>query len=308
MGDNFNAGGRRSTRCEAPRRSAIFISREWAYEEPTGFHHRSGGPSMRSSSLARVTCAAAFGACAWLSVSSAHAHIRLIAPNSWLVESAGGDPQKTAPCGGNGTATNMITEVRAGETITVQWVETTPHPGHFRISLAENRRDFVDPEVQTAPGSTQSMSATIMDPPVPPVLLDGLFPRASVAAAGTMFEQEVTLPNTPCEKCTLQVTQFMAQHLPGYFYYHCADLRILAADGEGGAAGAAGAGAVAGSGGASGAAGAATTPPDPVDSDEDEDSGCSISRAAPSPVGHSLAPLALLSLGAEVWRRRSRRS
>jgi BIM1-like copper acquisition factor len=275
------------------------------------FHHRSGGPSMHSS-LARTTLAAALGACAWFSVADAHAHIRLLSPASWVVEAADGTPQKAGPCGGNGTPTGMITEFQAGETIMVQWQETVPHPGHFRISLAENRTDFVDPQVQTAPGSNMSVSATVMDPPVAPVLRDNVAPRTSVSAAGTMFNEPVTLPDTPCEKCTLQVIQFMAEHAPGYFYYHCADIRILAADGSGGgAAGAAGAGAVGTGGTASsgnaGSAGAAGTPDPVVDSDEDDDSGCSIARGVPSHRKGSLASLALLGLGAELVRRRTRR-
>ncbi len=266
---------------------------------------------MHSSTLTRVLAAAALGSCAWLSLSDARAHITLLEPPSWVVENATGDPQKSAPCGGNGATSGVITEYQAGETITVRWRETIPHPGHFRISLAENRTDFLDPPVETAPNSQLSVSAAIMDPPVAPVLLDGLYPRASVAAGGTEFEQEVTLPDEPCDKCTLQVVQFMAEHLPGYFYYHCADIRILAAEGEGagGTGGAANAGAGAGSGGtaAAGSAGSSSAPVR-IDNDvEDEDSGCSIGRSEPSAGERSFATVLLLGLGAALCRRRARR-
>lgn len=267
---------------------------------------------MHSSSLARVLAAAALGSCAWLSVADAQAHITLTNPPSWVVENATGDPQKTGPCGGNGTTTGVVTDYQAGETITVRWRETIPHPGHFRISLAENRRDFVDPVV-TSDGNQISISAEIMDPPVAPVLKDNVSPRASVSGAGTEFSEEITLPDEPCEKCTLQVIQFMAEHAPGYFYYHCADIRILAADGAGsggsGAGGSASTGAGAGSGGtaAAGQAGASNEP-DPVDSDEeDEDSGCSIAHGAAGHVGDSLATILVLGMGAELYRRRTRR-
>jgi hypothetical protein len=263
---------------------------------------------MHSSSLARVLAAAALGSCAWLSGADARAHITLLEPASWVVENGTGDPQKTGPCGGNGTPTGAITEYQAGETITVRWRETIAHPGHFRISFAENRRDFVDPLV-TSNANQISISAAIMDPPVLPVLKDNISPRASVSGAGTEFSEQITLPDEPCEKCTLQVIQFMAEHAPGYFYYHCADIRILAADGEG--AGGSGAGGTASTGAGSGgtaSAGSAgsSSEPDPVSSDEDEDSGCSIARGAPH-AGDSLAAALLLGVGAELYRRRARR-
>jgi hypothetical protein len=73
-----------------------------------------------------------------------------------------------------------------------------------------------------------STSATIDNPPMYPVLLDNLFPRTGAGAAMT-FRQDVTLPNTECPSCTLQVIQFMLGHgPPNYIYYHCADVSIVA--------------------------------------------------------------------------------
>jgi hypothetical protein len=261
---------------------------------------------MHSSSLARVIAAAALGACAWLSVREAQAHITLLEPASWVVEDGSGNPQKTGPCGGNGTPTGMITEYQAGETITVRWRETVPHPGHFRISLSENRTDFTDPQV-TADSNQISISAAIMDPPVAPVLKDNISPRTSVAGPNTEFSEQITLPDEPCDKCTLQVIQFMAEHAPGYFYYHCADIRILAADGEGagGSASTAG-GAGAGGTAAAGEAGSSSDP-DPVASDEEDDSGCSLANGAPASAAGSLSTALLLGLGVELVRRRAQR-
>ena len=46
------------------------------------------------------------------------------------------------------------------------------------------------------------------------------------------WESDIQLPNINCEKCTLQVIQFMADHgynqPGGYSYHHCADLQITA--------------------------------------------------------------------------------
>ena len=50
----------------------------------------------------------------------------------------------------------------------------------------------------------------------------------------TLREQEtdVEIPNINCEKCTLQVIEFMGAHGfnkdGGYTYHHCADLQIRA--------------------------------------------------------------------------------
>lgn len=79
------------------------------------------------------------------------------------------------------------------------------------------------------------------------------------AAAGLMFSQEVTLPDEPCEKCTLQVMQIMEndlQILSNCYYFHCADVRIPPAKGIGGPSlGTGGARAGTGADGAGGVAG-----------------------------------------------------
>jgi hypothetical protein len=193
---------------------------------------------------------------------AAWAHLRLIEPPAWVVEGALGDPQKTGPCGGTQvTETGVVTTFRAGQEITVVWQETVPHPGHFRISLARDRAELIDPQVETTNGdgvSGTSISAEITDPPKYPVLVDNLFPRSLVITPDD-FTTTVTLPDEPCDSCTLQLTQFMAQHAPGYFYYHCANVRIVAADAElpdeDGATGAAGS--ASGSGGSSSSMGGA---------------------------------------------------
>ncbi|HKP58585.1 MAG TPA: SCE4755 family polysaccharide monooxygenase-like protein [Polyangiales bacterium] len=190
----------------------------------------------------------------------AHAHIKLLKPASAVQENSSGGPQKDPPCGpgsteGQGTPTNMVTTFMEGEEITVEWTETVPHNGHFRISLAKDPSEFKDPKVN---GSCQS--AEIQNPPVMPVLADGLFPTTSDDGK-RMFSQKVKLPaGFTCDKCTLQLIQFMTPHPPSCFYYHCANIKIMpaggAAAGSGGAAGTPAAGGGSGAGGASTAAGA----------------------------------------------------
>lgn len=237
----------------------------------------------------------------------AHAHFVLKRPAAWIVEDALGNPQKDAPCGGEngGVRSGLVTTYRAGATIEVEWQETVGHPGHFRIALARDRADLEDPAVETTNGdgvTGLSLTAEIMDPPVYPVLLDNVDPRSLVF---TPQEEphiaRVQLPNETCELCTLQVIQFMANHVPGYFYHHCADIRIVGADedvpdtgivvdtlsGAGGAS----MGGGAGDGGSVGA------------SDESEGGGCSLEAVG---ARGSRASLPVLLLGLAVAARRVR--
>ena len=168
------------------------------------------------------------------------AHFTLVAPASWLTENRLGDPQKLGPCGGTsadaGTPTGAITKVQGGQPLHVKVQETVYHPGHYRIALAVNSRTELpaDPEVTTRDSDRgeQSVSAKIQSPAQPPILVDGLWAHADPSAIAQPFETDVVLPNIDCEKCTLQVIQFMAEHgrnRDGDFtYHHCADLQITA--------------------------------------------------------------------------------
>lgn len=183
---------------------------------------------------------AAGAAVALLAPVCAFAHFRLLAPSSALVENQLGDPQKMAPCGGvtgnPGAPTNAVTAVRGGDMLHVQVQETVFHPGHYRIALAVGDRKELpaDPMVMTrqAPnGATLSVSAEIA-PAKPPILADGLFPHTDPQPTPINWETDVRLPNINCDKCTLQVIQFMAEHglnKDGDFsYHHCANLKITA--------------------------------------------------------------------------------
>jgi hypothetical protein len=282
---------------------------------------------------------ALFGALAATTSGDAQAHIKLLQPASWAVEDDLGNPQKDGPCGGDGVEeTGDVTTFRAGEEITVEWQETVGHPGHFRIAVATDRDDLFDPEVETTNGdgvSGNSISAEIMSPVAYPVLVDGLFPRDTVSSPqATPFSTTVTLPDEPCENCTLQVIQFMSQHGPGYFYHHCANIRIVAADAElpddddaTGAAGSASAGAAgsanasaagsannassAGSGSGGTGSGGTRSTTSANDSDDDggdsDDGGCSLSTP-PRPVsGAALGGLTLLGVVSLLRRRRQNR-
>jgi hypothetical protein len=250
---------------------------------------------------------AVFAALAWCRVASAH--FTLINPPSWVVEDGLGNPQKIAPCGGDDVdESGDITTYRAGSTISVEWQETVGHPGHFRISLATDRAQLVDPPVQTTGGdgmTGMSISAEIENNPKLPVLIDGLFPRVgNPAASDEPFKVPVQLPNMTCEKCTLQVIQFMANHLPNYFYHHCADVKIVAADAQLAeeppgvlAAGAQGPTGPSGSATQSTGAGAGTSNPDA------SEGGCSL-MSVPAGALHTSASLFLVGIAAALRRRR----
>lgn len=283
--------------------------------------------SLRS--VARCLPGLAVAALAFCASPSAHAHIQLMNPPSWVVEGNLGDPQKSGPCGDDGSAavqkTGMVTQFTAGQTIMVTWKETVGHAGHFRISLTkpgEDRSVLVDPPVVTTNNdgvSGNSISAMTVPNGTGPVLMDNLFPRETVAGPATEpFSQEITLPNEPCEKCTLQVIQFMAQHAPGYFYHHCADIEIGAKDNAGavGAASAAGVGGSAstaaggssstGAGGSSAGSSAAGSSSMPGD-DEEDDGGCTLASGAAGSTRSAAAAIALFGLAATLWRRRAAR-
>jgi hypothetical protein len=189
----------------------------------------------------------------------AHAHIKLLKPASAIQENSLGGPQKDGPCGpgpteGQGMPSNQVTTFMEGEEITVEWTETVNHEGHFRIAVAKDPSEFEDPKIT---GSCQS--AEIQNPPVLPVLADGLF--ATTRDDGNRnYSQKVKLPaGFTCDKCTLQLIQFMTPHPAPCLYYHCANIKIVSATAAGsGAAGATGgAAAVSGQGGGPAAAGAA---------------------------------------------------
>jgi hypothetical protein len=167
------------------------------------------------------------------------AHFVMIEPNGWLMENQLGDPQKLGPCGGTtkdpGTQTNIVNQARGGDMLKIRVLETVYHPGHYRVSLAVKDRSELpaDPEIMTrdTPKGPYSVSAKIADAK-PPIIADGLFVHDTKPAPGQIFETSIKLPNINCDKCTLQVAEFMAEHprnADGDFtYHHCATFKITA--------------------------------------------------------------------------------
>jgi hypothetical protein len=180
-----------------------------------------------------------------------NAHFKLLTPTSWISSNDLGDPQKVGPCGGDPTGqnekllTNAITKVIGGSKLHLKIQETIFHSGHYRVALAVNSRNELPPDPYTVEKwndrGLYSVWGQIQSPPQIPVLADGLFQHynkpgepASAKPKTPLppWETDIELPNITCEKCTLQVIQFMADHIynqpGGYAYHHCADLQITA--------------------------------------------------------------------------------
>jgi hypothetical protein len=183
----------------------------------------------------RGACLLVLGATA-VGTPFASAHFRLLEPQSWLVENNLGDPQKMGPCGGtntdSGTPSTAVNLVLGGQMLHIKLQETIFHPGHYRVALAVNSRSELPPDPAVTTRDTDkgpwSVSALIASQPKIPVLADGLFVHTTRQTSP--FETDVQLPNISCEKCTLQIIEFMAEHgynnPGGYFYHHCAVLQI----------------------------------------------------------------------------------
>jgi hypothetical protein len=155
----------------------------------------------------------------------AAAHFYLEEPPSWSEQDTLGDPQKFGPCGGTVVETGAVTAYQTGQTITITIRETVYHPGHFRVALAVDDRSELPAPPPVTEGETDCGSVPIMDPPVFPVLADGVLAHTSRLSGDQSFE--VTLPDgVTCDHCTLQIIQWMSDHGAPCFYYHCADISI----------------------------------------------------------------------------------
>jgi hypothetical protein len=187
------------------------------------------GAAMRRVHIAAMAAAVA------LAPGAAEAHFVLQQPASWAEQDGQGQPQKTAPCGQAdpqiaAVPTGAVTAFRPGDTITVTVDETTFHPGHYRVVLSTTGQGGLpaDPAT-TLPGTC--MGLEIQDPPVYPVLADGMLPHTDPFTGPRSFQ--VTLPrDVTCTGCTLQVLEFMQADVGGSgncFYHHCANISIAAA-------------------------------------------------------------------------------
>ncbi|MGH1344731.1 MAG: SCE4755 family polysaccharide monooxygenase-like protein [Nannocystales bacterium] len=184
---------------------------------------------MRRLAILTTLTGLAIGSTA-ITTDDAQAHFRLEAPAVMTVQNDLGDPQKDYPCGTvDGALTGDITAYTAGDTVSITISEQIYHPGHYRVALATNDVSELpaDPPITPTP-QDQCASTEIMDPPVFPVIADGMLAHSGPFDGEQSFE--VTLPeDVTCDNCTLQVVQYMSSHSAPCFYYHCANISIAPA-------------------------------------------------------------------------------
>lgn len=130
-------------------------------------------------------------------------HARLVAP----APRNAGSGIKTGPCG-NIPRTTTPTVLVAGSQLTVRWEETINHPGRYYISFSPSGDQGFD----------QNRLATVVD--------------TQDTAIGTgpnhQYSSVITVPNTPCTDCTLQLIQSMEENPQApSLYYSCADIQII---------------------------------------------------------------------------------
>lgn len=264
---------------------------------------------------ARLILGLSLGALSFVAT-RADAHFYLDTPAADNAQDATGNPQKASPCGGGDSPSGEITAYQSGQTITITIDETIFHPGHYRVAVADDPSQLPD-EPPVTVGSTACGSVPIQDPPVFPVLADGMLVHDEPFDGPQSFT--VTLPaDFTCDGCTLQILEFMAEHSAPCFYYHCATITVTeepvvagpsSSSSGGGDTGGNGSG---GSGSGNGAAGSGAGPGaggsggEPTAQVYDNDDGCSVSAPAGGTSG-LLGVAAGLVGAALVFGRRRRR-
>lgn len=209
-----------------------------------------------------------FGLFALLVALPASAHLDLVDPPARLKGQDGNTQLKTKPCGQTANKrTDKVTTYAPGQKVDIKIKEYINHPGYFAVAFDPDGDDsFIFPRA-----NPDQVVAASDDPKT-------LFPVDGAKVLGLRTDKEkdcysenasthectisITIPNMPCQNCTLQVTQFMYDKLGNddddEYYYQCADIKIEGAS-TGGSGGSAGSGGAA-NGGSAGAAtaGAAT--------------------------------------------------
>ena len=171
---------------------------------------------------------------------NAEAHFQLVSPPS-----VGGDAngKGAPPCGPDTGRAATPTPVQGGHPLKISVFETVGHMGFYRVALAiKSRAEFpVDNVVYDAGGRVlppngmpmgTSARADTQKQPKFPVLADDFYHHDTQVSGQTFNTDSVNIPNINCDRCTLQVIEFMYPHGfnagGGYFYHHCAEIKITA--------------------------------------------------------------------------------
>jgi hypothetical protein len=125
------------------------------------------------------------------------------------------DGLKTGPCGGVAQLPeNERVTLTAGESILVEWEETIEHPGWYRLAWSPDGETGYDDNIIADNISDTTGSVTRSDP-----------------TTWHRYSKTITVPDTECDKCSIQLIQVMNENPANpRNYYSCADVRIVKAD------------------------------------------------------------------------------
>ena len=122
------------------------------------------------------------------------------------------DNAKSGPCGckfGSDPAcpaNYTTTTYNVGDTVTIKWKETVQHNGKFRLAFSTKEPDAV---------KSADLDANV------------LYDKADAnSQSGGMITTTLTIPDAPCDPCTLQLRQFM-EGAANPYYFSCASIRIV---------------------------------------------------------------------------------
>lgn len=128
-----------------------------------------------------------------------------------------------APCGGKAPAADAPrTVLKPGQKLELVWIETIDHPSKYRVGFSPDERDqfttvLMDPDQfdndEIRPGDLPDRQDK-----------DGFVTRRTPRE----YRYTITVPGTPCERCSLQLIQRMYDKNPVSNYYSCADIKIVA--------------------------------------------------------------------------------
>ena len=132
----------------------------------------------------------------------ASAHARF-APGGIVPPRSDNDGIKSGPCGSDPRSANPPV-FSPGQQIIVEWEETINHPGYFRIAFSPADDQGYDDNVLYQVDDNQN------DLNVP-----------------HNYSATITLPDTECQNCSLQLIQYMTERDPPSMYYSCADIQLV---------------------------------------------------------------------------------
>jgi len=173
-----------------------------------------------SRAILLAICLATFGL-----ITTAEAHFKLNSPAANLQQDPTyGDPQKTPPCGGVGTATNAVTPVQSGTMLSISVTETISHPGFYRVFLAQDIAGLpADPDVTVT--DANCFGVTPVSNPTLPMLADGLLMNITPSSGPQTMQVPIPAGMT-CTNCILQIVEYMQMHPEPCYYHHCATVNI----------------------------------------------------------------------------------